>query len=99
MSTTYKWLIAIIVIIIIIAGIWYYETKPTVAPGATGPIKVGVATLLSGDYASLGDNIVNTAKLAIDKINKNGGINGRQVELLVEDSGLDCLRLSQLSRS
>lgn len=50
-------------------------------------IKVGVATLLHGDFAIVGENIVKTAQLTIDEINKNGGIHGKNLELLVEDSG------------
>jgi len=53
------------------------------------PIKIGISTMLSGDWASLGDNIVNAAKLAVADINSSGGINGRQVQLVVQDSGLD----------
>ena len=48
-------------------------------------IKFGVAGPHSGDLASYGLPTVNAAKLVIDKVNANGGINGKMVELLVED--------------
>ena len=56
------------------------------AMGVAGDtIKFGVAGPHSGDLASYGLPTVNAAKLVIDKVNANGGINGKQVEMLVED--------------
>ncbi|WP_419174780.1 branched-chain amino acid ABC transporter substrate-binding protein [Desulfosediminicola sp.] len=52
---------------------------------ANDTIKFGVAGAHSGDLASYGLPSVNAAKLVIDKVNANGGINGKQIELLVED--------------
>ncbi len=48
-------------------------------------IKFGVAGPHSGDLASYGLPTVNAAKLVIDKVNAKGGINGKMVEMLVED--------------
>lgn len=48
-------------------------------------IKFGVAGPHSGDLASYGLPSINAAKLVIDKVNANGGINGKQVEMLIED--------------
>ena len=56
---------------------------------ANEPIKIGVSTILTGDFAALGENIVNTARLAVDEINVGGGINGRPLELYIQDAGLD----------
>ncbi len=53
------------------------------------PIKIGVSTILSGDFAALGDNIVKAAQLAVDDVNAKGGINGRPLELDVQDAALD----------
>lgn len=52
---------------------------------AADTIKFGVAGPHSGDLASYGLPTVNAAKIVIDKVNANGGINGKQVELLIED--------------
>lgn len=52
---------------------------------AEDTIKFGVAGPHSGDLASYGLPSVNAAKLVIDKVNANGGINGKKVEMLVED--------------
>ncbi len=40
------------------------ETKPTEKP----EIKIGISTILSGDFASLGQNIVNSAELAAEEL-------------------------------
>ena len=52
---------------------------------AGDPIKIGVAGAHTGDLASYGLPTVKAAELVVKKINANGGINGSQVELLVED--------------
>ena len=52
---------------------------------ATDTIKLGVAGAHSGDLASYGLPSVNAAKLVVEKINAAGGIDGKMVELLVED--------------
>ncbi len=52
---------------------------------AADTIKFGVAGAHSGDLASYGLPSVNAAKLVIDKVNAAGGINGKKIELLVED--------------
>ncbi len=48
-------------------------------------IKFGVAGPHSGDLASYGLPSVNAAKLVVKQVNENGGINGKMVELLIED--------------
>jgi branched-chain amino acid transport system substrate-binding protein len=51
-----------------------------------GSIKVGVIMDLTGPLAFLGVANANVAKMVVDDINANGGLLGRHVELLVEDS-------------
>jgi len=51
----------------------------------TSAIKIGVAGAHSGDLASYGLPSVNAAKLVVEAINAKGGINGRKIELVVED--------------
>ena len=53
------------------------------------PIKIGMVDPLTGVYAAPAGNEVMGAKLAIEQINAKGGMLGRQVELLVEDSAND----------
>lgn len=53
------------------------------------PIKIGVNVGLSGPASVLGEAYANAAKLRVQQINKDGGILGRQVELLVRDNRSD----------
>ena len=49
-------------------------------------VKIGLDNPLTGVYAALGKNELIGCQLALDQINAKGGILGRKVELLVEDS-------------
>ena len=49
-------------------------------------IKIGLDNPLTGTYAALGNNELIGCQLALEQINAKGGILGRKVELLVEDS-------------
>ncbi|HPE88042.1 MAG TPA: branched-chain amino acid ABC transporter substrate-binding protein [Spirochaetales bacterium] len=51
----------------------------------TGTIKIGVAGAHSGDLASYGLPSVNAAKLVVESVNAAGGIDGKKIELFVED--------------
>jgi branched-chain amino acid transport system substrate-binding protein len=53
------------------------------------PIKIGMVDRLTGVYAALAQGEVVGAKYAAEELNKKGGILGRPVELLVEDSAND----------
>src|SRR5271166_6082378 len=53
------------------------------------PIKIGMVDPLTGVYAAVAQNEVTGARLAADQINAKGGILGRPIELLVEDSAND----------
>src|ERR1700686_4783265 len=49
-------------------------------------VKIGLDNPLTGTYAPTGKNELTGCQHAIDQINAKGGILGRQVQLLVEDS-------------
>ena len=64
--------------------------SPFVVPvRAADNVKMGMVDPLTGVYAAPAGNEVMGAKLAVEQINAKGGILGRQVELLVEDSAND----------
>jgi branched-chain amino acid transport system substrate-binding protein len=48
--------------------------------------KVGVSEPLTGAFAASGNYVTQGARLAADAINAAGGINGKKLELLVEDN-------------
>ena len=55
--------------------------------GAEETIKIGLPVPLTGDYAPY--NEVDGAKCMAEMINRDGGINGRKFELLIQDTGSD----------
>ncbi|MEV7632274.1 branched-chain amino acid ABC transporter substrate-binding protein [Microbacterium sp. NPDC089318] len=57
--------------------------------GGDGPIKLGMLAPFSGSESAFGDYMKNGAQLAIDEINADGGIDGRDLELVVEDDACD----------
>jgi branched-chain amino acid transport system substrate-binding protein len=50
------------------------------------PVKIGLDNPLTGTYAAVGGNELHGCELAIEQINAKGGILGRPVQLLSEDS-------------
>jgi branched-chain amino acid transport system substrate-binding protein len=53
---------------------------------AADPIKIGLTAESTGPNAEAGVYQINGAKLALEEINKAGGVLGRQIELRIEDS-------------
>jgi branched-chain amino acid transport system substrate-binding protein len=51
------------------------------------PVKVGAIFAVTGPASFLGMPEAKTAEMLVEKINKEGGINGRKIEMLVKDSG------------
>jgi branched-chain amino acid transport system substrate-binding protein len=49
-------------------------------------IRIGVVTPISGTYAGIGQQVTWGLDMAAAEINANGGIMGRQIELVYEDS-------------
>jgi branched-chain amino acid transport system substrate-binding protein len=65
------------------AGSWIIPASPS---WSAAPIKVGIATDLTGAIGIAGNPDLNVAKLCADLINKSGGLLGRPVRLFVEDT-------------
>jgi branched-chain amino acid transport system substrate-binding protein len=58
--------------------------------GSSGDkVRIGVFMSTTGSTANFGISSVNGIKMAADEINAAGGINGKQVELLVQDDRSD----------
>lgn len=52
-------------------------------------IKIGLMCPLTGGWASEGQDMKQIVNLLADEVNKAGGINGKQLEIVVEDDGGD----------
>lgn len=86
-------IVGIVVLSFVVFGIKSDKPKNSV-----GPIKIGVVEPLTGGAAPYGEAAKNGFSLAIDEINKIGGIDGRKVEVVYEDSkcnGKDALNAGQ----
>ena len=59
---------------------------PALSQGQSDVIRFGHLTPRTGFLGPLGEFAVQAAQLAVEEINAAGGINGRKVELLTEDS-------------
>src|SRR5690606_34008187 len=55
-------------------------------PGLTDKsIRIGMFSPLSGNSMAYGFDVVNAAKMYYDKVNKEGGIHGRKIDIVLED--------------
>jgi len=64
----------------------------------TGPIKIGMVSPMSGPIGFLGEYMRNSATVEVDRLNREGGLLGRKVELLVRDDELRADKSVELVR-
>jgi branched-chain amino acid transport system substrate-binding protein len=84
MSKLNKIILWVIAIVIVIALIWLgYSEKQPVIEGRT--IKIGAINPMSGTLAVYGMEYVRGIEMAVEKINQEGGINGKLIEVIYED--------------
>ena len=83
MNNIFK-LIAGIVVIFLVIILFAFASKNSQT--ASGSIKIGVITPLSGSMSYWGLPSTNGMKLAVEEINNAGGISNKKLELVVEDS-------------
>ena len=62
------------------------------APALPASIKIGWSGPLSGNCAVVGVDSVPAVRMAFEDANRRGGIDGRRLELVVEDDGYDTVR-------
>ena len=82
------WKVRVVVVLVvasvIMSVIWLHYPEEEEEP----PIRIGVIIPLTGIYSFrsiAGDGM----KMAVDEINDNGGVHGRRIELVIEDSKSD----------
>ncbi len=63
-----------------------------------GPIKIGITGPFTGPYADPGIAIRNAGQLAVDEVNKAGGVNGRQLQIFAEDDACDAQQGTQAAQ-
>jgi branched-chain amino acid transport system substrate-binding protein len=52
---------------------------------SSGPIRIGQIVSLTGNYSPLGSENKKSVELAVAKVNREGGVLGRQLEVVVKD--------------
>ncbi|MDX6498512.1 MAG: branched-chain amino acid transport system substrate-binding protein [Blastocatellia bacterium] len=52
-------------------------------------VRIGLIMPMTGDTANFGISSSNAIRMAADEVNKTGGINGKQIELLLQDDRSD----------
>lgn len=93
MVKTVGWLLVFVLIVwggVVIIG----ENSKGKGEEVKEPIRVGFVGPLSGDRATLGQNAKAAVELAVKEVNKAGGVNGRNLEVVYEDgkcAGADAL--------
>ena len=67
---------------IVLAGCDLFRSK-------SDTVKIGIAGPITGQYATFGEQMEKGVKKAADDINKNGGLKGKQIEIIVGDDVCD----------
>ncbi len=78
------WSVFVLAGIAVALGLIFMQRK-----GGQEPIKIGAVLAMSGPGADCGVDLSNGMLLAIEEINKWGGINGKRIELIIQDSKTD----------
>jgi branched-chain amino acid transport system substrate-binding protein len=74
------------------------ETAVETQVEEAGVIKIGVAAPITGNYAEYGIGFDVATTIAAEEINANGGINGKQIELVTMDSKGDAKEATAIAR-
>lgn len=67
------------------AGTSSKSSPATGSSASKAPIVIGFLDTLSGPLAQVGQDTLDGARIAVDQINSQGGVNGRKLELSVKD--------------
>jgi branched-chain amino acid transport system substrate-binding protein len=65
------------------------STGGSSSSASSEPIKIGAIVSLTGTYAGIGEPQKKVIEMEVKRINDAGGINGRKIEVLIEDDGTD----------
>jgi len=93
MESWTKWTLGIIgvfvVVLLIVLAVLPGEKAPAktakTSQRSTQPITIGFIGPLTGDAASIGQMAQQSVGLAVEEVNKEGGINGRPLQVIYED--------------
>ena len=78
------WFILGALVIVLLASIFFVSRNSEKVSSQT--IKIGYVDPLTGDAATYGEPMKNAASMAVEDINNQGGINGKKLDVIYEDS-------------
>ncbi len=81
------WIAAGVLLLIAVIALVGHNSKSQTTSNQT--IKIGALLSLTGGASAWGENAQKGIALAVEEANKNGGVNGRQVEIIYEDTASD----------
>ena len=85
-----RWLtLVLFVVMAVLAGTGYAEEKP---------IKLGVMFVMSGPMGGYGKHGLQSVQMAVDEINRSGGILGRKVVVVSDDTKLNAQRGAEIAK-
>jgi branched-chain amino acid transport system substrate-binding protein len=85
-----RWLTLVLFVgMAVLAGTGYAQEKP---------IKLGVLFVMSGPMGGYGKHGLQSAQMAVDEINRSGGILGRKVVIVSDDTKLNVQRGSEIAK-
>ncbi|MCK4553370.1 ABC transporter substrate-binding protein, partial [Candidatus Parcubacteria bacterium] len=89
MTKNTKIILGIIIVVVVIGGIWLgVDRNADPVAEEKKAIKIGVILPITGPVASQGESAKDAIEMAIEKQNFLGGIGGKKIELIIEDTGL-----------
>jgi branched-chain amino acid transport system substrate-binding protein len=91
--------VAILVTIFLLLGAGWVQAAPEKEPAKKQePIKIGALFALSGPAAAIGMPTKLVAEMVVAKINKEGGINGRPLVLVIGDTESDAAKAATIAK-
>ncbi len=81
-----RWILSLVLIMVLLSSL-----LAACKPAEPQTIKIGHLVALTGPSATWGQSEANALKLAVDKINAAGGVNGKKIEVIAYDSRADKL--------
>ena len=81
---TFAFALAALMMLLMLAGCSGQAAQSGDASANT--IKIGILGPHTGEYAAYGLGVRNGAELYFNKVNENGGINGKRIELVIYDN-------------
>jgi branched-chain amino acid transport system substrate-binding protein len=79
-------IIAWVLAILAVVGLVWWSAARDTEPAAGETVKIGAALGLSGQCAEFGEGERDAINLAAEEINDSGGIGGRSLKVIIEDT-------------